>query len=183
MAKEPLSGDHIGARWTRHQVPSVVGQQGRVLLHGTTPVRDDEGGANGGGGRGGVRWSCGRISGQDHPVDRPKDTGGAASHHRVDVPGVAVNGDQVVHRRLRGHRRGRLAAMINNGGVGESGRARRGPWVREAGPARRRGQSRRGRAWRRQGRRGRAWRKKTCERGRRSHVWHGRGRRGRARGR
>jgi hypothetical protein len=39
VAKKPLAGDHIGAWWTRHQVPSVVGQQGRVLfLHNTTPV-------------------------------------------------------------------------------------------------------------------------------------------------
>jgi hypothetical protein len=31
--------------------------------------------------------------------------GGATSHHRVDVPRVAVNGDRVVHRRLRVGRR------------------------------------------------------------------------------
>jgi hypothetical protein len=130
VAKEPLVGDHIGAGWTRHHVPDVVGQQGCVLLHGPTLVLVDEGGANGGGDRGGVRWSSGRISGQDQPVDRPKDTGGAASHHRVNVPGVAVNGDRVVHRRLRRRRCGRPVAMINDGGVGESGRARRGARVR-----------------------------------------------------
>jgi hypothetical protein len=109
----------------------MVGQKGRVLLHGPTPVRVSEGGANGGGNQRGVRWSSGHISGQDQPVDWPKDTCGAASQHRVDVPGVAVNGDRVVHRRLRARRqdgegrgRGRLAAMIDDGGVGESARAR-----------------------------------------------------------
>jgi hypothetical protein len=104
----------------------VVGQQGHVLLHGPTPVRVDEGGANGGGDQGGVRWSSGRISGQDQPVDWPKNTGGTTSHHRLNVSGVAVNGDRVVHRRLRGRRRGQATTMINDGGVGESGLARRG---------------------------------------------------------
>jgi hypothetical protein len=50
VAKEPLAGDHISARWMRHQVPGVVGQQGHVLLlHGPTPLRVGEGGANRGG--------------------------------------------------------------------------------------------------------------------------------------
>jgi hypothetical protein len=26
VVKQPLAGDHIGAGWTRHQVPGVVGQ-------------------------------------------------------------------------------------------------------------------------------------------------------------
>jgi hypothetical protein len=39
VAKEPLASDHISTRQTWHQVPSVVGQQGCVLLlHGPTPV-------------------------------------------------------------------------------------------------------------------------------------------------
>ena len=79
VVKNPLPGDHIGALSTWHQVPGVVGQQGRVLLHGPTPVWVSEGGANGGGDQGGVQWSSGRISGQDQPFDRPKNTGGAAS--------------------------------------------------------------------------------------------------------
>jgi hypothetical protein len=37
VAKEPLAGDHVGAWWTWHQVPCVVGKQGRVL-HSATPV-------------------------------------------------------------------------------------------------------------------------------------------------
>jgi hypothetical protein len=48
-----------------------------------------------------------------------------ASHHRVDVHGVSVNGDWVVHQWLRVRRRdgrgrghGRIAAMIDDGGVG-----------------------------------------------------------------
>jgi hypothetical protein len=125
VAKLSLTGDHIGVGWTRHQVSGVVGQQGRVLLlYVPTPVQVSEGGANRGGDRGGVRWSSGRISGQDQAVDGPKNTGGATSHHWVNVSGVAVNGDRVVRRRLRGHRRGRPAVIINDGGVGESRRAR-----------------------------------------------------------
>jgi hypothetical protein len=49
VVKNSLAGDHVGSRWTRHQVPGVVGQQGRVLLHSATPVGVDEAGANGGG--------------------------------------------------------------------------------------------------------------------------------------
>jgi hypothetical protein len=54
----------------------------------------------------------------------------------VDVPRVAVNGDQVVHRRLRagrrdvgGRRRVWLVAVINDDRVGEAGRNRRRAWV------------------------------------------------------
>jgi hypothetical protein len=54
----------------------VVGQHGRVLLHSPTPVWVSEGGVYRGGDRGGVRWSSGRISGQNQSVDGPKDTGG-----------------------------------------------------------------------------------------------------------
>jgi hypothetical protein len=123
-------------------------------------VRVVEGDANGGGDQGGVRWRSGRISGQNQPIDGPKDTAGATSHHRVDVPGVAVNSDQVVHRRLRGRRRGRLAVMIDDDGVDKLDRtcqgtesARRGRsapaavvnegGVSEVSPARRRGRARR----------------------------------------
>jgi hypothetical protein len=107
VAKEPLIGDHIGARRTRHQVPGVVGQQDRVLLlHSPTPMWIGEGGANGGGDRRGARWSSGRISDHNQLIAGPKDTSGALSHHQVDVPRVAVNGDRVVHRWLRAGRRG-----------------------------------------------------------------------------
>jgi hypothetical protein len=108
----------------------VVGQQGRILLHGLTPVRVDEHDANGGRDRGGVRWSSGRVSSQNLPVDWPKNTGAAASHHGVNVSGVTVNGDRVVHRRRGGHWHGRPATMINDDGVSESGRAYRGARVR-----------------------------------------------------
>jgi hypothetical protein len=111
----------------------VVGQEGRVLLlHSASPVWVGESGANGGGDRGGIRWSGSRISYQDQPVDRSKNASGTPSHHRVDVPGVTVDGDRVVHRWLGavcrdvgGRRRGRLAVVINNGRVGEAHRARR----------------------------------------------------------
>jgi hypothetical protein len=100
VAEEPLVGDHVSARRTRHQVSGVAGQQDRVLLlHGPTPVWVSEGGANGGGDWGGVRWSSRRISSQNQSVDGPKNAGSTASHHGVSVLGVAVNGDRVVHRR------------------------------------------------------------------------------------
>jgi hypothetical protein len=55
VVKEPLVGDRVGAWRTRHQVPCVVGQQGRILLfHSTTLVWVSKGGADGGGDRGGV---------------------------------------------------------------------------------------------------------------------------------
>jgi hypothetical protein len=106
VAKEPLVGDHVGAWWTRHQVLGVVGQQGRILfLRSTTPMWVGEGGANGGGDRGGVRRSDSRISVQNQPVYGAKNAGDTLSHHRVDVPRVAVYDDRVVHRRLRAGRR------------------------------------------------------------------------------
>jgi hypothetical protein len=109
----------------------VVGQEGRVLLlHSTTPMWVSEGSANGGGHRGCVGWSGGCISNEDQPVDGAKYASGAQSHHRVNMPGVAVDGDRVVHRWLgadcrdiRGSRQGRLAAVIDDNGVGEAGRA------------------------------------------------------------
>jgi hypothetical protein len=114
----------------------VVGQQGRVLLHGPTPVWVNEGGANGEGDQGGVLWSSDRISGQNQPVNRLKATCGASSHQRVDVPGVTVNGDQVVHRWLRARSRGPRAWPAR--GDGRRRRSRRiglrssrgpGPWA------------------------------------------------------
>jgi hypothetical protein len=63
VVKKPLAGDHVGAWWTRHQVPGVVGHEGRVLLlHSTTLMWVGEGSANGGGHRASVGWSAGRIS-------------------------------------------------------------------------------------------------------------------------
>lgn len=44
---DPLVGNHVGAWWMRHRVPSVVGQEGRILFHSVMPVGIDEGGENG----------------------------------------------------------------------------------------------------------------------------------------
>jgi hypothetical protein len=154
-----------------------------------------EGSANRGGHRGSVEWSAGRSSCQDQPVDGAENASGAPSHHRVDVPRVAVDGDRVIYGRLGADHRdvesggcGRLAVVIDDAGVGETGRGRRrarvggrrGSGVAAAmvdecgvGEASR---GRRGRAWRRRGRRGRAWRR----RGRWGRAWRRRGRLGRA---
>jgi hypothetical protein len=56
-----------------------------------------------------------------------ENAGAASSNHRVDVSGVVVDGDRVVHRRLGAdswdvgsHRHGLLAAVIDDGVVGEA---------------------------------------------------------------
>jgi hypothetical protein len=38
VLEDPLTGDDIGPKRTRNQVPYVVRQQGLVLLHSETPV-------------------------------------------------------------------------------------------------------------------------------------------------
>jgi hypothetical protein len=117
----------------------------------------------------------------------------------VDVPGVAVDGDRVVCRDVRDRGRGRLAVVIDDGGVSEAHWARRRARVSrcrgsdvvaavvdvrgvgEASRGRRRGRAwcgrgRRGLARRRRGRQGHAWRRH----GRRGHAWRRRGRQGHA---
>jgi hypothetical protein len=192
VAKEPLVGDHVSAWGTRHQVPSVVGQQGRVLLHSAAPVGVGEDGANGGD-RGGVRRSGSRVSRQDQP--------GGERRRRAESPlggraRVVVDGDRVVHRQLRAGNRnvgsrghGLLVSVIDDGKVGEATHV-----FRRAQVSGRRGSSapvavvdeggvdktsrghRRGREWRKCGQRGRVWRR----RGRQGYAWRRRGRRGRA---
>jgi hypothetical protein len=111
----------------------VVGHEGRVLLlHSVSLVWVGESGMNRGGDRGGIRWSGSHIICQDQLVDSSKNASGVPGHHRVDVPGVTVDGDRVVHwwlgvvcRDVGGRRRGRLTAVIDDGGVGEAHRARR----------------------------------------------------------
>jgi hypothetical protein len=55
---------------------------------------------SGGADWGGARRSGSPISRQDQPVDVAENAGYTASNHRVDMPGVAVDGDRVVHKRL-----------------------------------------------------------------------------------
>jgi hypothetical protein len=106
----------------------------------------------------------------------------------VDVPGVTVDGDRVVHKRLgagcrgvRSHDHGLLEAVIDNDGVVEASRARRRARVSgsqgsgaptavvdERGVGKVDRARRWGRVWRRRGRRGRACRR--C--GRRGQAWH-----------
>jgi hypothetical protein len=63
VAKEQLASDHISAWWTWNQVPDVVDQHGRVLLHNVTPMWVGKGGANGRGNQGGVWRSGSCVSG------------------------------------------------------------------------------------------------------------------------
>jgi hypothetical protein len=95
-----------------------------------------EGGENVGGDRGGARRGGSRVSRQDQPNDGAKNVGCVASHHQVDVPGVATDVDRVVHRKLGAGRWGierqgcgPLAAVVDEGGVGEANHARRRGWV------------------------------------------------------
>jgi hypothetical protein len=132
VGKEPLAGDRVGAWWTRHQVPSVVGQQGRVLLHSATPVRVGEGCPNGGGDRGGVRRSDSRVSRQDQLVNGAENAGCAVSHHRV-VHGMLGAGQRGVGSQGSGS----LVAVVVEGRFGDASRARRRGWVsrsRASGP-------------------------------------------------
>jgi hypothetical protein len=114
----------------------VVGQQGHVLLHSATPVWVGEGGANGGGGLGRrpEEWqsyqrpgSSGRRGGERRR--RAESTlGGRARGHGEWRPG----GTQAARcgppgRRGRGH--GRLAVVMDVGGVSKASRARRRPRV------------------------------------------------------
>lgn len=66
------------------------------------------------------------------PVDGAEDANCAASHHRVDVPGVMVDGGRVVHGRLGARRRiirsrgsGPLVMVVDDDGVDEASHARR----------------------------------------------------------
>jgi hypothetical protein len=67
------------------------------MLHSTTPVGIGEGSANRGGNRGGIQRSDGC---QDQSVDGTENSGRTTSHYRVNVVGVTVDGDRVVHRWL-----------------------------------------------------------------------------------
>jgi hypothetical protein len=189
VAKEPLTGDHVGAWWTQPQVLGVVGQQGCVLLlNSATSVGVDKGGTNGGVDRGGIRRSGCHVSRQDQSVNGAENAGCATSHRRVDVPWVKVDGDRMVHGRLGAGQwgiksRGRVpfATVVDKGGVGEASRVRRRVQVSGSG-----GSSSpttvvdegkvgeaghtclRCRAWRVRGQEGRAWHR----RGRCGHVWH-----------
>jgi hypothetical protein len=120
----------------------------------------------------------------------------ASSNHRVDVSGVVVDGDRVVHRRLGAdnwdvgsHGHGLLAAVIDDGVVGEATHLSTGPgqwapreWRARGGGRRRRGQqsgprlstgSRMAHAWSLGPRGAQAW-STGCAwnmRGRRGHAW------------
>jgi hypothetical protein len=80
----------------------------------------------------------GEASGGVLDVSAAKNASGAPSHHRVDVSGVAVDGDRVVYGRLGTDRRnvecggcGWLAVVIDDDGVGKAGHAHR--WARVGG--------------------------------------------------
>jgi hypothetical protein len=50
VLEDSFAGDDVGANRTRDKIPSIVGNQSIIFfLHGTTPGRVGEGGADGGG--------------------------------------------------------------------------------------------------------------------------------------
>jgi hypothetical protein len=75
----------------------VVGQPGRVLLHSATSVGIGEGSADRGGNQRGIQWSGDDL---DQPVNGADNSGRAASHLRVNVAGVMVDGYRALHRWL-----------------------------------------------------------------------------------
>ena len=94
VSPEPLAGDDVGARWTRHQIPSLVGEKRRVLLfYRAAPVRVQQGGADGRGYRRDLRDA-------GHRCKSPGLQGSSRvpRHHRVDMTRVAVKKRRVVHR-------------------------------------------------------------------------------------
>jgi hypothetical protein len=93
---DPLAGDDVGAGWTGHQIPRLVGDERHVLLlHLPTPVGVQQGSADGGGYRRNLR-----VSGRGYQDSGRQGTSRVSHHHRVDVPWVAVKERWVVHRRL-----------------------------------------------------------------------------------
>jgi hypothetical protein len=106
----------------------VVGQQGHVLLQSATSVGVGKGRTKRGD-WGGVRRS---VSCQNQQVDGAENASCVASHHQVDVLGVAMDGERVVHGEAwcglagrREPRSGPPAAAVDEVRVSEAGRARR----------------------------------------------------------
>jgi hypothetical protein len=93
---DPLAGDNVGAGWTGHQIPRLVGDERHVLLlHRPTPVGVQQGGADGGGYRRDLR-----VPGRGRQNPGRQGTSCVPRHHRVDMPWVSVKEQWVVHRRL-----------------------------------------------------------------------------------
>jgi hypothetical protein len=92
VGPDPLAGDDVGTARTGHQIPGLVGEEGRILrFHRMAPVRVRQGLADGRGyrrdprlaGSGGEGLRAGRL---------PR-------HHRVSVTRVPVKERRVVDRR------------------------------------------------------------------------------------
>jgi hypothetical protein len=77
-------------------------------------VGDDS--ANGGRDRGGIQRSGSRVGRQDQSDNEAENPGCTVSHQWVDVLGVAVDGDRVVHERLGAGRR-----VVMDRGRGDGG--------------------------------------------------------------
>ena len=94
MRPDPLAGDHITIRRTRHEVPRLVGKESRVVLfHRATPVRIRQGVADRGGYQRDPRLAlCG---GEGRGLRRHP-----SSHHGMDMPRIPVDDWRVVHLRL-----------------------------------------------------------------------------------
>ena len=95
LSLDSLAGDDVGAGRTRHQIPSLVGEERRVLLfYRAAPVRVQQGSADGRGYRRDLQ-----VVGHRRKSSGPQGTSRVLPHHRMDMTQVAVKKRRVVHRR------------------------------------------------------------------------------------
>ena len=94
VSLDPLAGDDVGARWTRHQIPCLVGKERRVLLfHRAALVRVQQGLADKKRYRGDLRVPRHRCKSLGL-----QGTSRMSRHHRVNMTRVSVKKWWVVHR-------------------------------------------------------------------------------------
>lgn len=112
----PMTTLAVGARGARHQVSGAVRLQGLILLHSAPPVEVSK--------RATKRGQLGKESRtggrrEDQAVDRPEDTSSPPGNHRVDVLGVSVEGNRVIHwwRLARGSRGTSRCSRGERGGM------------------------------------------------------------------
>jgi len=93
VSPDPLAGEDVGARWTWHQIPRLVGEERRILLfHHAAPVRVQQGLADGRGYRGDLR-----VPGHHRKSPRLQCTSRVSRHHKVNMTWVSVKKRWMVH--------------------------------------------------------------------------------------